>query len=169
MDAVIVESFVIPRMNSTPAGAIIMNSLSEDELRIIVTGGRGYEKAWRVFEALEVIRRNHKGKIVVIEGGASGADYFAERWAITNENRDVEHHPHPADWKLYGLDAGRIRNGEMLREEDPHAVLAFPGGRGTRNMVRQSRDAGVIVIFAEDLANIRHAMGFVTDKPEGNE
>ena len=33
----------------------------------------------------------------------------------------------------------------MLAEGKPEMVLAFPGGRGTANMVKQARSAGVSV------------------------
>jgi hypothetical protein len=38
-----------------------------------------------------------------------------------------------------------IRNSKMLAEGKPEMVLAFPGGRGTANMVKQARSAGVSV------------------------
>jgi hypothetical protein len=34
----------------------------------------------------------------------------------------------------------------MLEEGHPDLVMAFPGGRGTANMMRQSREAGIKVI-----------------------
>jgi ABC-type branched-subunit amino acid transport system substrate-binding protein len=33
----------------------------------------------------------------------------------------------------------------MIREGKPDAVVAFPGGRGTADMVRQARAAGIEV------------------------
>jgi ABC-type Fe3+-hydroxamate transport system substrate-binding protein len=45
----------------------------------------------------------------------------------------------------YGPSAGPIRNGRML-EYKPDLVIAFPGGRGTANMVKQARKAGIAVV-----------------------
>ena len=39
-----------------------------------------------------------------------------------------------------------IRNRRMLIEGKPDLVLAFPGGKGTANMVEISRKAGVKVV-----------------------
>lgn len=52
----------------------------------------------------------------------------------------------PADWAAYDRAAGPIRNARMIAEGKPDIVLAFPGGRGTANMVAQARKAGVRVI-----------------------
>jgi hypothetical protein len=40
-----------------------------------------------------------------------------------------------------------IRNTQMLAEGRPDGVVAFPGGRGTANMVRQAAAAGLGVWF----------------------
>ena len=44
-----------------------------------------------------------------------------------------------ADWDKFGRAAGPIRNAQMLREGKPDLVVAFPGGRGTANMVAQAK------------------------------
>jgi hypothetical protein len=42
--------------------------------------------------------------------------------------------------------AGPIRNARMLEEGKPDIVIAFPGGRGTANMIEQAHAAGVEVV-----------------------
>jgi hypothetical protein len=49
-----------------------------------------------------------------------------------------------ADWSI-GRKAGPIRNQRMLDEHAPDLVVAFPGGRGTADMVRRARKSGVEV------------------------
>ena len=58
---------------------------------------------------------------------------------------------YPANWKKHGRAAGPIRNKQMLEEAKPDLVIAFPGGAGTANMVKQAREAGVKVeiIYAD--------------------
>ena len=51
-----------------------------------------------------------------------------------------------ANWSELGRKAGPIRNQQMLDEGRPTLVVAFPGGRGTTDMVRQAKAAGVEVI-----------------------
>ena len=41
-----------------------------------------------------------------------------------------------------------MRNARMLAEGKPDLVVAFPGGRGTADMVAQARKAGVRVVLA---------------------
>jgi hypothetical protein len=80
---------------------------------------------------------------VIIYGGAYGADRLAREWA---EEHCLGSECYPADWTKYGRAAGPIRNKQMLVEGKPDLVVAFPGGPGTADMVRQARAAGIRVI-----------------------
>ena len=67
-------------------------------------------------------------------------------WARANGgSANVELMTYPADWGTQGKAAGILRNMKMLAEEVPDLVLAFPGGRGTDDMVRRSQRAGIEV------------------------
>lgn len=81
--------------------------------------------------------------IKIISGGAAGVDTVAIEFAVVNWCDCKEY---PADWKKYGKSAGYIRNKQMLVEGNPDLVIAFPGGKGTANMVKLTREAGVEVI-----------------------
>lgn len=50
-------------------------------------------------------------------------------------------------WKDHGKAAGPIRNQLMLDDFKPDLVVAFPGGKGTADMVKKAQDAGVTVIL----------------------
>lgn len=82
------------------------------------------------------------GEIIIIAGGAPGADTVAEEWARENGCL-VE--VFPADWNTHGKSAGFIRNSQMLKEGKPDLVMAFPGGKGTRMMCDLAEKAGVRV------------------------
>jgi hypothetical protein len=56
----------------------------------------------------------------------------------------------PADWKAHGRAAGPIRNQRMIDEHRPELVVAAPGGRGTADMVRRARAAGIEVFEIPD-------------------
>jgi len=109
-------------------------------MRVLVCGGRDYADAKSVFAVLDNIRREY-GPLTVIQGGASGADALARKWCATEPRVHMVNEP--ADWKTHGRAAGPIRNQKMLTEHKPDLVLAFPGGRGTADMVRRARAAGV--------------------------
>ena len=58
-------------------------------------------------------------------------------------------HSGPNPWEKHGKAAGPIRNQFMLEQEKPDLVIAFDGGRGTADMMRRSRRAGVDTIHIE--------------------
>lgn len=111
-------------------------------MRVLVCGGRDYTDRDHVYRELD---RLHKRLMidVVIEGDASGVDRMAGYWARKNR---VDNRKFKADWARLGKAAGHVRNRQMLEIGQPHLVVAFPGGRGTANMVKQARDAGLDVI-----------------------
>lgn len=78
----------------------------------------------------------------VVHGAARGADTLAGEWA---DRHAVDVVACPADWKANGRAAGPIRNSEMLRDHRPDLVIAFPGGRGTADMVAKAEKAGISV------------------------
>lgn len=120
--------------------------------RILVCGGRDYNDQAMVFGALDM--QAEQGPInAIIQGDCpTGADKLARMWAISrNEHYDC----YPADWRAHGKAAGPIRNQRMLDEAKPTKVFAFPGGRGTADMVRRAKAAGVPVYQFPDLSASR--------------
>lgn len=120
-------------------------------MRILVCGGRDYSDNAKVYATLDAITprtvpdefgNDMPDNVTIIHGGARGADSLADDWAVVNWCAvDV----YTADWKKHGRSAGPMRNARMLSEGKPDLVVAFPGGRGTADMVRRSRAAGVAV------------------------
>lgn len=115
-------------------------------MRVIVCGSRDFDDDRMLCRVLD--RFHAKTPIaLLIEGGQSGADSLARRWAIRHQ---VPNQRFKADWN-HGLSGGPKRNRQMLVEGKPDAVIAFPGGKGTANMVRQATHAGVPVLLAKDI------------------
>ena len=81
--------------------------------------------------------------ITIIEGGAKGADSAAADFALCAFCKLEEYN---AEWDKYGKAAGFLRNKAMLDEGKPDLVVAFPGGKGTANMVSLAEAAGVEVM-----------------------
>lgn len=108
---------------------------------ILVCGGRNYRDQDSVWGTLNELDRKY-GLTTLIHGGASGADTLAGMWARA---WGVTEWVHPADWRKHGNAAGPIRNQDMLERGKPDLVVAFPGGRGTADMVRRAKTAGVPV------------------------
>lgn len=112
-------------------------------MRLLVCGGRAFDDRERLLTAMNAAVRGRDSEIIVIHGGARGADSMAG--AIAQEV-GVKVIVFPADWERNGLRAGPIRNQQMLDEGKPDAVLAMPGGVGTADMVRRAKAAGVTVV-----------------------
>ena len=51
----------------------------------------------------------------------------------------------PADWEKWDTAAGPKRN-QMMLDQKPDIILAFPGGRGTADMIARAEQAGVEVV-----------------------
>ena len=113
-------------------------------MRVVVCGGRDYntDAGWN--HVMQVLGDLHAETPIdtVIEGGARGADFLGGCWA---EMHKVKRVTVPADWATHGKAAGPIRNRRMLTDFHPDLVVAFPGGKGTADMVRQARELGVRV------------------------
>ena len=116
-------------------------------MKVLVCGGRDYTDSEKVYMILANIHAN--GPITrIIQGGAAGVDLLACEWA--EGEPDVTLHTYMADWQQFGVAAGPIRNAQMLNEGKPDFVLAFPGGRGTADMVAKAMAAGVEVREVEE-------------------
>lgn len=120
-------------------------------MRLLVCGGRKFglhsdgtentDQSWLIYDTLQNYLECYP-ELIIIQGGARGADRFAKRWAEFSNVLCLEF---PAEWSKYGRAAGHIRNTKMLDEGQPDLVLAFPGGSGTANMVSQAKKYGIRV------------------------
>lgn len=105
---------------------------------ILVCGGRDFLNSGLLNSTLNKLHAETPIS-VLIEGDADGADRMAGAWAIKH---GVQVAKCPANWAKYGRKAGPLRNAMMLKLK-PDLVLAFPGGKGTANMVTQAQIAGI--------------------------
>jgi hypothetical protein len=103
-------------------------------MKVLVCGGRDYADRSAVYLALDKLHATRQVSMV-IQGGAGGADRMAREWA---EERRIHFAEVPALWKLpdgrTDRAAGPARNRAMLFLH-PDGVVAFPGGKGTADMV----------------------------------
>ena len=117
--------------------------MSRDGLRVLVCGGRGYTDRARAYAELDRLVPDNS---VIIVGGANGAYGLARDWFFARIDRLSMIDHYPAEWGKHGRAAGPIRNQRMLDEGKPDLVVAFPGGRGTADMMARARNAGVNVV-----------------------
>lgn len=109
-------------------------------MRLLVCGSRN---TWDAAECWAQMDKIQPVPELVIAGGASGIDTFAETWAL---RRGIPCMVFNAAWDgPSGRAAGPIRNGWMIKYGRPDLVLALPGGVGTENMMKQAKAAGIEV------------------------
>ena len=113
-------------------------------MKVIVCGGRDFDDRDHAFKALYDFHVNKAlgGITEVAHGGAKGADSLAQYWS---ESHGIPVRVFQANWKKHGRAAGPIRNKVMLDNFEPDAVIAFDGGRGTRDMTDRADAIGVPV------------------------
>lgn len=110
-------------------------------MRVLVCGGRDFDDRERLEAALRLLHKAN-GFSLLIQGGAKGADTMAREWAAKENIATLTFNP---DWEAHGKAAGAIRNQQMIDEGMPSLVVAFPGGKGTEDMLNRARKAGLII------------------------
>lgn len=126
--------------------------------KILVCGGRNYTDYTTLSKVLNSLAERHSENyhpldnwlptdILIIHGGAKGADSLADKWAV---NHFAQIKEYPAEWETYGKAAGPIRNKYMLLNSEPDIVVAFPGGRGTAHMIKTAKNEGYNVLIIDE-------------------
>lgn len=118
----------------------------EGVFKILVCGPRDWQDKALVYGVLdsykEVVEKRNL-QLVIVNGGAKGADTFARMWAAEN---GVTEKRYPAQWERYGKSAGPKRNVEMLVQEQPSLVIGFAEGfilsKCTGDMINRARKGG---------------------------
>lgn len=113
----------------------------EEVMRVVVAGSRFQKNRKFVFTALDAIHARTPITRLA-HGDCEGTDKLAGEWA---RSRGVEEVPHPADWDRWGNSAGPRRNSSMLKAESPDMAIAFPGGKGTGDLVKKAGAQGIPV------------------------
>lgn len=115
--------------------------------RIAVIGSREFTD-YAVMEAvLNSFLETCKWPVVLVSGGARGADNLAERYAAENK---IPIHIIRADWNAYGKAAGFLRNTKIVEACDD--CVAFWDGKssGTADTIRKFRELkGIFPLIVE--------------------
>ncbi len=108
--------------------------------KVVIAGCRDYENYDEAKKFIDFCISNIRkaNQIVVVSGGAKGADAIGERYA---EENGFEVEKYPADWEKYGKSAGPRRNLQMAKVCD--YVICFWDGKskGTKSMIEFAKSA----------------------------
>lgn len=101
---------------------------------VLIVGSRSFSNYDLLEKRCNYLLKNYK-KIIVVSGGANGADSMARHYAKQHNLGYVEF---PAKWDLYGKRAGFIRNEEMhkfIADHPERGCICFWDGasKGTQH------------------------------------
>ena len=104
-----------------------------EKLRTIIAGSRS---ATNYEDLINAVSNLDWEISTVISGTARGADKLGEKYA-KRELIDLERYP--ADWDIFGKQAGHIRNEEMAEVADAVILLWDGVSPGTKNMLKLAK------------------------------
>jgi hypothetical protein len=133
-------------------------------MRVLISGGRTLDLA-KVLQWLDTNLAIRCAGLpsFIIEGGATGADQGARMYRNAHqiagqtfnaawENLTLK--PCVIKWRAdgsaYNVLAGFARNQQMIDEGKPEVAVVFKGGKGTADMVKRLKKAGIEIIDARD-------------------
>jgi hypothetical protein len=104
-----------------------------------------YRQRKRVEKLITLLYRKYGKDLVIIEGGARGADTLARDYAL---GRGIPVMEFPAPWDYLPRAGGLVRNKWMLKIGKPHEVWIFhpciDASKGSKDMAKQAVKAGLL-------------------------
>ena len=117
--------------------------------RVIIAGTRTFNDYKLLCDTMDHLLQNIDDEIIIIEGGARGADRLGKHYA---QERGYRVRSFPANWELYGKKAGMVRNRRMAIAAseggaEHGGLVAFWDGQspGTKNMIEEAKARGLKV------------------------
>jgi hypothetical protein len=108
--------------------------------KVAFSGGVDYTDAKRIWAVLDKVRERHPD-MVLLHGGARGADLAASRWADHREIRQI----------VFKLDrtegrAAPFKRNDRILDLMPTGVIVFPGSGITGNLADKAKKLGIPVL-----------------------
>jgi hypothetical protein len=104
-------------------------------MRLLVTGGPDFADRDFLFAILDRLHGAY-GFTLVIHGNAAGTDRLAGRWARRSGIQ-----------VLTCTAPSRVNGTQWMLQHSPNLVIAFPGSKDTRDMVRLGTKTGIEVVY----------------------
>lgn len=112
--------------------------MNTEKFKVVIAGGRDFSNYQLLKEKMDwILSRKLDSQIVIVSGGAKGADKLGERYANEMGYEIEEYLP---DWDTYGKAAGFKRNVQLVDNAD--AVVCFwNGSKGTGHTIDITKKA----------------------------
>ena len=107
-------------------------------IKLIVAGSREFNDYNIVKSKLDKLLQNKPAEI--ISGMARGVDMLGVQYAIEN---DLVLHRMPANWHLYGKQAGMLRNIDMAKMATHCVVFRLNKSKGSTHMIETAQYHGL--------------------------
>lgn len=120
----------------------MMNIIPINGQTWLVCGGRNFADGEMFNSVMSQLLALKGCPSTIVHGAARGADALADHWA---KQMAINVIGVVADWDIHGRTAGPLRNQRMIDDHKPVLVIAFPGGKGTADMVRRARASSIDV------------------------
>jgi hypothetical protein len=117
-------------------------------MNLLIAGSRAFKDYNLLIAEIDKFIASHfkDQEIIIISGGAVGADQMGERYAAS---KGYKCQRFPADWKKYGKAAGPIRNKQMVDISDAAAIFWNKVSPGTRNTLNLCKDKQIPLLLVE--------------------
>jgi len=109
-------------------------------IRVIICGTRTFDDYDLLKITIDHLYQNKE--IIIISGGANGADKLGERYA---KNRGLKVITYEAKWEVYGKSAGPRRNSVMAANADECVAFWDGVSKGTEHMLSCCQRFGVLL------------------------
>jgi hypothetical protein len=120
------------------------DALMPEGSRVGFAGGKDFQNIDAIWSVLDRTRTRHPD-MVLVHGGAPGAERIAGKWA---DNRGIKQIVCTPDWKTHAKAAPFRRNDEMLTL-DLIGLVAVPGNGITDNLIDKAREKRLAVKIIE--------------------
>ena len=123
-------------------------------MKILICGSRDWTNRDMIRAYVEHQKEIFADDLVIIDGGAEGADIMASAICTELDIPFREYPITPMHRRFFKNSAGRVRNEEMYRRERPHRIVAFKhrDSPGTEHMISvgKEHDVEVEVYYDEE-------------------
>ena len=129
--------------------------MNDNMFYLMVAGSRDFQNYTILEKMLDYVIFQISRPVVIIQGGARGADSLAKKYAQIHSISSLEF---PADWKSYGKRAGYLRNKEMvdfIKQFSYRGMICFwdDFSRGTYQNFELAEEARIDLIIVHYLTN----------------